>query len=519
MRLAALLTLVSCAKPPAVAPSAPAPTGARLVVLVVVDQLPEWAFAAKRPALHGGFERLLADGEWHVGRHPSAATLTAPGHALLGTGEPPSRSGILANLWWHRDLRRELNATEDENGRVSTKWLRVPGLGDAVAAAGRGAKAVAVALKERSALLPLGHAGLAIWYDAHGAPWTTLAAPPAWLVAWNRAHPASEHAHDVWTPLDAAELARLSGVPDDAPGEIGEHGFGTTFPHDLGATKDPAGAVNATPIGNDLVIDTAVAAIDGEQLGRRDTPDLLVISLSAHDIIAHGWGHESWEAWDAMLRLDARLARFVDELDAKIGADRWAMIVTSDHGASPMPERVNGGRLRFSELQRAANHAASAVLGPGEWIDNAHYPNVYFSPAMLAQPAGELESATKRVIAALRAFPGIERVDRVAAFAGHCETRTGVAFRLCLTFDPERSGELFSLPAEGWILQDDSEPLATAHGSMQDYDLLVPVILLPPGRTRHAAASAPEAGEIDMVRIATILSRWLGVAAPVTLRR
>jgi hypothetical protein len=144
---------------------------------------------------------------------------------------------------------------------------------------------------------------------------------------------------------------------------------------------------------------------------------------------------------------------------------------------------------------------------------------VYFSPAMLAQPAGELESATKRVIAALRAFPGIERVDRVASFAGHCETRTGVAFRLCLTFDPERSGDLFYLPAEGWILQDDSEPLATAHGSMQDYDLLVPVILVPPGHAHHAAASAPEPGEIDMVRIATILSRWLGVPAPVTLPR
>ncbi len=219
-----------------------------------------------------------------------------------------------------------------------------------------------------------------------------------------------------------------------------------------------------------------------------------MLSLSAHDIISHGWGQESWEAWDAMLRIDARLARFVDELDAKIGADRWAMIVTSDHGASPMPESLHGGRLRFSELQRAANHAASAVLGPGEWIDNAHYPNVYFSPAMLAQPKGELESAAKRVIAALSAFPGIERVGRVADFAGRCETRTGLAFRLCVSFDPERSGDLFYLPAAGWILQDDIEPLATAHGSMQDYDMLVPVIIVPPGRKHHAAASAPMDG-------------------------
>jgi hypothetical protein len=512
------VALAACARPATPSGSTNGAGEPRLVVLLVIDQLPEWAFAAKRPALHGGFERLLAEGEWHVGRHPSPATLTAPGHALLGTGESPARSGILANMWWRRDLHRELHATEDADGAVTTKQLRVPGLGDAVAASGRGGKAVAVSLKDRAAILPLGHAGMAIWYDEHGDAWRTLGATPPWLAAWSRAHPLSAHARDVWTPIDPALVARLSGVRDDEPGEVGEKGLGPTFPHDLAAAKS---GMFAAPIGNDVVLDTAIAAIDGEALGKRGVPDLLVISLSAHDTIAHGWGHESWEAWDAMLRLDARLARFVDELDARVGAGRWAMLATSDHGASPLPERVNGGRLTFQELRVAANNAAAAVLGAGEWIDNTHYPNVFFSAAMLAQEKSELASATRRVIAALRSFPGIERVERVAAFAGRCETRTGVAFQLCLALDPERSGELFYLPAEGWILQDEREPLATSHGSLHDYDLLVPIIIVPPGRgrTKHAAASAPTAGEIDMARVSTIVARWLGVTPPLSMPR
>src|SRR5512146_2649162 len=73
--------------------------GSRLVVLVIIDQWPEWSFEVKRPELPQGFGRLLAEGEWHVGHHPSAATLTAPGHALLGTGEASVHSGILANEW------------------------------------------------------------------------------------------------------------------------------------------------------------------------------------------------------------------------------------------------------------------------------------------------------------------------------------------------------------------------------------------------------------------------------------
>jgi hypothetical protein len=509
--LAALAACPHGGGTPAATPAAP-----RLVVLLIIDQLPEWTFEAKRPELHGGFDRILGEGEWHVGRHPSAATLTAPGHALLGSGEPPAHSGVLANEWWHRDIGKMLKAVEGEDGTTTAKWMRVPGLGDAIAAARTGGKAVGVSLKDRAAILPLGHDGVSVWYDAKTAQWTVNAAR-SWVADWNRSHPVSAHLHDVWTPLDTGKLAKLTGIADDAPGEIGEKGFGPTFPHDLAKTRDPADAVFAAPIGNDLVLDTATAAIAGEGLGADATPDLLVISLSAHDYVGHGWGHESWEAWDLVMRLDQRLGVFLQDLDRTVGANRWAMIVTSDHGASPMPERLGGGRLTHHQIQVAANDAASAVLGAGDWIDNAHYPNVFFSKAALAQPAAELESATKRVINALRAFPGIERVDRVASFAGHCETRTGDDLTLCLTFDPERSGDLFYLPARGWIMQDEDEPLATAHGSMHDYDLLVPVILLPPGRKRHAPHTGPVPGEIAMVRIAPILARWLGVTAPINV--
>jgi len=496
----------------------PAP-GTRLVVLLVIDQLPEWAFAQKRPALTGGgFDRLLAEGDWHVGQHPSAATLTSPGHALLGTGEASANSGILANEWWHRELGRRLRSVEDEDGKPTTKWLRVPGLGDALAA-GHGGKAIAVSLKDRAAILPLGHAGTPIWYDHKTALWQSFAAVP-WLDDWNRTHPVSAHLQDVWTPLDPARLAQLSGTVDDQPGETGQLGFGPTFPHAAASTKDPADAIFAMPLGNDLVLDTAIAAIDGEQLGSRDTPDLLVVSLSALDYVGHGWGHESWEAWDMALRLDQRIGHFLDELDHKVGAGRWAMIVTSDHGASPLPERMpRGGRLHFEAVKDAANHAAITELGAGEWIADAKYPFVYLTPAALAQPKKDLDVALKKISFALRSFPGIARVERTAAFAGHCEQRTGDARALCNTIDPERAGELIWVPAAGWIHEDDNEPVATAHGSLNAYDRLVPVIVLAPGRRAHAPLAAPDTNLFDMTKIAGMLAGWLGVTAPSALPR
>ncbi|MBV8759589.1 MAG: alkaline phosphatase family protein [Deltaproteobacteria bacterium] len=514
MKYACLLAaLLACSGSPATharGPEAP-DRSTRLVVLLVLDQWPEWSFEQKRAAFRAGFARMLSEGEWFVGEHPSAATLTAPGHALLGTGAATATSGIVANEWWHRDLHEVLASVESENGTDTTKWLRVPGLGDALAKT-RG-KAVGMSLKARAALLPLGHTGLAFYYDSAGrrfnahqlANSTPAAITRPWLETFTAAHPL---ALTIWTPLP--ESAQLAGVADDRPGEVGESGFGPTFPHDPNAAKDPGHAVFAMPLGNDALLDVAEAALTGENLGTDDAPDLLVISLSAHDLVGHGWGHESIEQWDMELRLDQRLAAFMDVLDQKVGASHWAMIVTSDHGAAPLPESIHGGRLTHDQVRAAANQAAIAVLGPGTWVDNAHYPNIYFSDAFKAQPANERKSAIQRVEAALRSFPSIEQVGAVADIAGHCDTRPPKDQPLCRTFDLERSGDLYYLPARGYIMDTDDEPTATAHGSLQDYDREVPLIVLGPRRTKHEPPTAPTEKR-DMREVAPLLASWLGV--------
>jgi predicted AlkP superfamily pyrophosphatase or phosphodiesterase len=509
LAIAALGIVAACSS--AVGSDTSASTRPRLVVLLVIDQWPEWAFEVKRPELHaGGFDRLLTEGSWNVGRHPSAVTLTAPGHALLGTGEPSATSGIIANEWWRRDSGRVLQSVEAEDGSVSAKWLRVPGLGDAVAAANTGARAVSVSLKERAAVLPLGHAGTAIWYRAKTVDWASTTRP-VWLERWNHAQPIAFHLHDVWEPLDAEQLRRLTNRRDYEIGEFGEKGFGSTFPHAIDRTRNPAEAILATPLGNELVLDTALAAIDGEQLGTDDVPDLLVVSLSAHDYIAHGWGHESWESWDAELRLDRALARFLGELDARIGAGRWAMVVTSDHGASHLPELVGGGRQRYSQIAARANVAASEVFGPGAWIANAEFPSIYLSDGARERSDADRNRAIDSIVVAVRDIPGIERVERAVDIAGGCDRRPERDRPLCLAIDLERSGEVVYLPAAGWVLEDDVEPMATSHGSPHDYDQLVPVLELAPGRVPHAPLAGPDGDAIAMTSIAPLLKAWLGL--------
>jgi hypothetical protein len=113
-------------------------------------------------------------------------------------------------------------------------------------------------------------------------------------------------------------------------------------------------------------------------------------------------------------------------------------------------------------------------------------------------------------------FPGFDLAARTVDYAGNCDKRTGDKFVICLSLDLERSGEIFYLPTRGWIMEEREERLATAHGSTYDYDREVPVILLEPGRVAHEARTSPST-TIQMVRIAPLLARWLGVKAPSSL--
>jgi hypothetical protein len=429
-----------------------------------------------------------------------------------------SRSGILSNEWWRRDSGRRLKSVEAEDGSVSAKWLRVPGLGDAVAAAGTGGRAVSVALKDRAAVLPLGHAGTPIWYAPKTVDWLSTR-PVPWLAAWNRERPVAFHLHDVWTPLDAERLRQLTGRRDAQAGELGDMGLGPTFPHQLDRTRVPAEALLATPLGNQLVLDTALAAVAAEQLGYDGVPDLLVISLSSYDYVAHAWGHESWESWDTALRLDAQLAAFLDALDRAVGAGRWSLLVTSDHGGSPLPELAGGGRTHFEQIEALANAAAATVLGPGKWVADPKNPTMYLSDELLARPIAERDAAIAAIIAELRRAPGLGRVERTADLAGHCEARSGEDRAICLALDPERSGEIFYLPRPGWIVDEAADPMTASHGTPYDYDRRVPVLTLPFGRAAHAPLAGPEPAPLPMREVSRTIAGWLGVPAPDQLPR
>ncbi|MBZ0236867.1 MAG: alkaline phosphatase family protein, partial [Deltaproteobacteria bacterium] len=437
--LAAALAVAAIAqggcKPPATqGPAAGEAPPLRLVVLVVIDQWPSWGFEARRDLFAHGLRRLVDEGVvYPEAEFPYAITYTAPGHATLATGAPPSVTGIVANGWWRRAQGKERQAEADDTvtilplpGRSSAGLegasgapLRVEGVADVLRReTGGRARSVVIGGKPRAACLVAGRRpDVVLWYEPKVAGLTSSTAYgdalPAWALAFDREHPVASYLDDEWTTDDAMLLRTRTGIPDDAAGEGAEHGLGIAFPYKLASTTDAAKALRSTPFLDRVEIDAAMAAVAGEQLGADDVADLLVVSLSAHDYVGHNWGQESWEIVEHERALDRELGRLLAFIDGEVGSDRYAVVVTSDHGATPVVEHgrhPGARRIPPAELEAAAEEAAATVLGVGDWVSALSSAMVYLSPAALARAPTDRAAALAAITARLSTVPNIARV-------------------------------------------------------------------------------------------------------------
>ena len=246
----------------------------------------------------------------------------------------------------------------------------------------------------------------------------------------------------------------------------------------------------------------------GEQLGRDDTADLLVISLSSHDYAGHNWGQESWEMIAHERVLDAEIGRLLASLDGTVGAERYAVIVTSDHGATPLIERgryPGARRITPAELHVAAEAAADARLGAGDWIAAVSSGMVYLATAATARPEAERGPLLADIASGLTAVPGIARVIRLDNLPADCAGLDDLTTRACHSRVDGESGELLVVPLDGSLVT--SYFTGTSHDAPSDDNRYVPVILRVPG-------GATLSGERTMLSLAPTLAALLGVPPP-----
>lgn len=492
----------------------PAKPEYRLIVVIVIDQLrPDLLTRFSDLFVEGGFKRLMNRAAWFTNCRFQGATITAPGHATIATGTPPSVHGIVGNQWFETSAGGMLPvfAITDASTNLlglaepipaqgaSPKQLECETVGDLLKMSSPNSRVVSCSLKDRAAILLGGKkADGAYWYHFLSGRFVTSSyyhkTAPNWLKSFNDENFVQRFANKQWQRLLPAEEYDKRCRKDDAPYEQGmKLGWSNAFPHSF--ARPPLQlphwlnvAVYMSPHGNELLFAFAERLMQQLQLGRRDVMDMLLISLSSNDAVGHTFGPFSHEVMDITLRTDRQLAAFFDHLDAKVGLDHCLIALTSDHGVSMIPEYaiekgLSAGRLDALAVTKRAETALVESFGPlpggQRYVAGVSMPWLTLGPNALKHPSAKIEQLETVIKQALQGYPGLSAVFSESEIRKDDFVRgADKELRKFVKngYFPGRSGQFYLHITENWYTTDN----AAGHGSAHDYDRHVPLFLMGP---------------------------------------
>lgn len=533
--------------PSYVLPQEPPPRSkARLAVLLVFDQmaaqyLEEWQELFDPD----GFTRLLREGTVFRNCHyPYSDTVTAAGHASIVTGCSPRIHGIVGNDWHDRRVGKDIYCVETDryalvpppkektsgkrgNVPAAPHALLAPTVGDALkAATGGKGRVVSLSLKDRSAVIPGGqHPDVCYWMAPTTGDFITSTwyrgTPHPWIASFNSGRPVDRWFKRDWVRLlPDLDYARFSG-PDNGPGEGKGIKQGTTFPHPTtGGLEQPGkeyfDAVYTSPFGNDLLMELATQAIQVEQLGKDETPDLLCLSFSSNDAVGHAWGPRSQEVLDITLRSDRIVRDLLRLLDQQVGKGNYVVVVSADHGICPLPETIlalggEAGRINDKTFKADIEDFLARRFGvPGgkeRWVEALLSPGIYLNRRLLKQHGLSTTTVEDALSEFLRRQHFIQTVyTRTQLLEGiPADDRLGQA--VLRSFHPERCGDLFPISRPYYFVS--SYLTGTSHGTPHPYDTHVPLVVYGTG-IRPQISQEP----VTPQAAAVVLAHALGIPAP-----
>lgn len=479
--------------------------------MIVIDQFREPYLERYGDLFTGGFRRLLDRGRLYTrATHDHAVTETAVGHATLATGAYPMHHGIVANEWSERTAKGLVDVSNVGDSTVhivdnptlpgvSPHYLMRTGLADWLITANPRSQVASVSAKDRGAVLPAAHAkGQVYWFEPRAGRFVTstyyMDRYPAWANDYTTRVLPRYTRDSVWaSEIPAAALGRASA--DSVPWE--GDGVHTSFPHRFADEGRPDRFWDwfaATPMLDAATLDYASAMVTSLGLGRDDAPDFLNVSLSQTDRIGHGFGPLSREQLDNLLRLDRELGEFFAFLDRTVGADRWVVGLSADHGSLVSPETPWPGERpgrRGTTGEKAALKAIRDTLAAME--SNAGTPA--WTVAALRRLPFVADAYTHAQLTSSAPADSFAVLERRALFPG----------RFAAEFSPFGVEVRY---AEGWS----TYVRGTGHGSPYWYDRHVPLLFMGPGIT--AGRDTTRAATVDF---APTLARLLGLRIPVAV--
>ena len=489
----------------------------KLVVGIVVDQMRmDYLYRFQSHFGEHGFKRFYKEGFVAKNHHfDYKQTKTGPGHASIATGTPPAINGIIGNDWFDKQNRKVRYCVDDQNflslgtaktrGKAPTALLVSTFADENRLATQMNGKAVSVSLKDRSAILSIGHTANGAYWFSGGDEGNFISstfymdALPAWVADFNASRKIDEYltTWDSYYPI--SQYAETG--PDDSPYEMRPKGKDTpTFPYDLAALTPNNGGyeiLKATPFGNSLVTDFALAALKGEDLGADKHADVFVVSYSSTDYIGHAFGTNAKELQDTYIRLDLELARLFEALDAQVGKGAYSVFLTSDHGVAPVPNylidnKIPAGYFSKKPFVKALKEAMFDAFGVRDIILDVSNNEIYFDHDRISAAKLDVDAISRFATAYIQQQDGIAAAYTTSNLM-QMDADNPIIERLQKGYNPKRSGDIMYMPLPAYIA---NRTYGTTHGSAFIYDTHVPLLLYGNGIQKGSTSKRTKISDI-----------------------
>ncbi|MCX8081134.1 MAG: alkaline phosphatase family protein [Bacteroidia bacterium] len=499
------------------------PDAPKLVVGIVIDQMrDEYLHRFRNRFGNNGFRKLTDNGLVFKDMHYNyVPTFTGPGHASIYSGSTPRFHGIVANEWYIRQEKKEIYCVDDatvisvplgyKDGKKSPHRLWCTNISDELKFRNKQSKVISVSLKDRSAILPAGHAADgAYWMDDSSGHFITSSfyreQLPGWAQSFNRNFRPEDYLKNGWSTLYSINTY-TSSTEDDFPYEKSPFGGKAVFPYDFSKLGYKPKFFKYTPFGNTILRRFAMQAVVHEALGKDAITDFLWISFSAPDYVGHMFGPRSVELEDTYIRLDRELDTLITFLDKQVGQGQYLLFLTADHACSEnigylKKHKTPGGSLTEKKLEDTLKAFFRKEFNHAEWLEKVSNFLIYLN---IPDP-GFYRKAIDKTKAYLLSLEGILEVaecsllDQVCAGNDFPEqlNKAGYASKL--------EADLIYTPSPGWL---DYDINGTTHGVCYAGDTHVPMLWY-----GHRIKKGRVFGRKYITQIAPTVAQILGIPKP-----
>lgn len=510
----------------------------KLVIGIVVDQMRyDYLQRFKNKFGSKGFNKIIEDGTTYENAHFNyIPTYTAVGHTSIYTGTTPKDHGIIGNNWYDKFAKKSIYVVDDEayetigstsnEGKKSPKRLIASTVADQLKLSQKfNGKVIGVAIKDRSAILPVGHAAdIAYWFDGGKiGNWVSSTyytdKLPSWVTLYNNTNKEklNEYLASPWmTEKDIHKYTESIRDHNHYEGLFnGEEK--PIFPHNLATLKEKNGGyslLKTTPFGNTMTLDFAKEIVKNEDLGKnKEYSDFLAISISSTDYIGHKYGAASKEIEDAYIRLNNDIDDFIKYLNRKVGKNDYVLFITADHAVAQIPNylldnKIPGGYFSKKDLLIKLNQFLDTTYGSYSLVENYSNEQIFLNHDEIKSLGLKIEEVENTLIEEIITYPFVYRA--VSAYTLQRAEFTKAPISLLQEgYNQKRSGDIL-LTLEPAVISDHYIKTGTTHGSGYNYDTHIPIMFYGSNISKGKKVKK----SVSITQIAPTLSNILQIQEP-----